>query len=401
MIVKLIDRRKKAELQRKLKGRSAVALLGQRQTGKTTLAKIIVDEMNGVYLDCQDRETSLMLGQGGLRSHVEKHDGRLIVLDEIQRQANLFPELRGLIDERRRQDRGNGCFLLLGSAAIRIANKSEESLGGRISYVNLEPLDVLEMQDGSKEELDRLWLRGGLPPIFTAPSDADSFEMLEDLIQSMINEEMIEEGMRVGYDKILTLATVLAHRQGLPLNVLDISRIVEVNERTAKKFIERLSGLLVVRMLRPYYQNFVKRLKKTPKFYYRDSGMLHNLIGVRDAGTMDVNALAGMSWEGFVIENILRQVPAEVENKASFYGAVGGAEIDLVIEKSDVGLWAIEIKKNLNPTLSKGFHSACQDLNPARRFVVHGGRMSFKDREGVENMSLPDMCREVAAAFTL
>ena len=140
-------------------------------------------------------------------------------------------------------------------------------------------------------------------------------------------------------------------------------------------------------------------MMKSPKFYYRDSGLLHRLLNIKTESVMNHNPLTGMSWEGFVIENILSNVPQEVEEGACYYRASGGAEIDLIIDIPDAGLWAIEIKKHLNPSLSKGFHSACEDLRPKRRFIVHGGRLSHQGRNGVERMSLPDMCREVAAAF--
>ncbi|MBF2734790.1 MAG: ATP-binding protein [Betaproteobacteria bacterium AqS2] len=400
MATQHVARRHKEEVLRRLKQVPAVALLGQPQTGKTAIGRAIAAEANGIYLDCQDWETGKMLAGGGLREFAVRNAGKLIVLDEFHQQMGLLEDLSGAIDEHRREGTGNGCFLLLGYGSIRDANRADASLEGRVSCVQLNPLDVLDLSGAGEEEVEMLWLRGGLPASFAAADDASSFEIRSDLNRNILSDEIIEEGMRVGYTQLRKLSVLLAHSQGRPLNVMEICRIMTLNPRTVRKFVDGHRKRLLARALPAYYRHAKKRLKNTPKFYYRDSGLLHELLGVKTAAALKAHEMAAMSWEGFVIENILCQLPEEAAARASYYGAAGGAEVDLVIERPGIGLWAIEIKKSVKRAPSRGFHSACRDLEPARRFVVHGGSLGcYKDRNGVEHMSLPDMCREAAAAF--
>lgn len=359
----------------------------------------VAREMNGVYIDCGERRNRIILEEEGIHVYADRHAGKLIVIDEVQRHLEMFSDIRGIIDERRRQEKGTGCFLLLGSAGIRVADESADSLYGRMAKIKLDPLDVLEIDSGNSQEFEKLWLRGGLPASFTAPSDRESFELRKEIVETLVGDEFAEEGIRVNHDRIHRLCVFLAHRQGDECNVSTIAKDLDMNRRTVRSCMDKLFGFLVARDLSPYYGNFNKRLVKTPRFYYRDSGLLHHLLGIKTADALNSHPIQGKSWEGFVIENIIRQTDSDMQ--ASFYRTQDGAEIDLIIEHAEAGLWAIEIKKSAKPALTRGFHSACETLKPRRRFVIHKNTVSWKNKDGVEFMTLPDMCREVAAKFKL
>lgn len=258
-----------------------------------------------------------MLDEMGLRPYVRSHPGKLIVLDEIQKRADLFSELRGLIDERKSQGMDAGCFLLLWSS--RSANQQDESLAGRLSRISLEPLDVLEIASDEPGRLERLWLRGGLPASFLADDEASSLQMRRDIIDSVIDGDIGEGRQRARPGKMHALCAFLAHGQGEAFNASKIAmRFDDADPRFVRRSTERLGELMVARLLRPYSSNLKKRMVKTPKFYYRDSGLLHQLLGITSAGMLEHHPMAGPSWEGFVIDNILRHVPQEVADQAVF-----------------------------------------------------------------------------------
>lgn len=314
---------------------------------------------------------------------------RLVILDEIHRVPELFRELRGLIDQGRRTGRRTGRFLLLGSASMDLLRQSGESLAGRIEYVEMGPLDVLEAAANGRD-VDRLWLRGGFPDSFLAGSDADSLAFRQNFVRTYLERDVPQLGGRVATGTLARLWTMLAHAQGTLLNASRLAMGLSVTSPTVSSYIDLLVDLLLVRRLPPFHANSGKRLVKSPKTYVRDSGLVHALLGIGDHNTLAGHPVVGASWEGFVIENLLTVVPPRT--MASFYRTSAGAEIDLVLElPGSHGLWAIEVKRSLNPTLAKGFHAARADLAPARSFVVHAGTDRYPLGEGLEAIGVAEM----------
>ena len=391
----LIARRQQVEIERLLASESAVLLIGQRQVGKTTLAGEIAKARDGVVLNFRDWEVARGVREQGLKQCIKDHGKHLTVLDEVQVQPGLFAELLPIIDERRAAGTDTGSFLLLGSASVTLANKSDESLHGRIHYVHLDPLDISEIDSS---EMDKLWLRGGLPRSFSASSDAQSSERLRAIIDSLIMRELREHDVREAPDKIEDILVQLAYQHGGMINQSGIIKAVTtVKKNSVEKLIDVLNGLLVIRQLPAYSKARVKYHQKTPKVYYRDSGLLHRLLNFYSLEQVKDSHIDGLSWEGFVIENILRQAGRTVQG-TYFSADKKRCEMDLVLKFSGGELWAIEIKLD-STGVSKGFYKALKYLKPNRSFIVHG-RLDLPRHPhspDVEIISLPDMCREVVA----
>ena len=348
----------------------AVALLGPRQVGKTTLARAIAAESpDCLYLDLENPRDVARLADPG--RYLELHADRLVILDEIQRIPDLFRVLRGQIDERRRGGRRSRHFLLLGSASDTLLRQSSESLAGRIIYHELPGLDALEV--GS--EHDSLWLRGGFPDSFTARSDAASARWRLNFVRTYLERDIPQFGVRVPAETLRRLWTMLGHRQGGLLNASELARSLDVSVPAVTRYVGLLADLMLVRRLPPWFANVGKRLVKTPKVYVRDSGVLHSLLGL---GTLDdvlSHPVVGASWEGFVIENLIAAAPFGTD--AWFYRTRAGAEIDLLLHLPDRRLWAVEVKRSAAPRAGKGFELAASDLEADERFVVHPGREPF------------------------
>lgn len=374
-----------ADVLRALERQAAVALIGPRQAGKTTLALDIAKQRDAVYLDLESSEHRARLGDpelflGGLQD-------RLVVLDEIHRAPELFQTLRGVIDEGRRKGKGVGRFLVLGSASLDLLRQSE-SLAGRIEYVNLGPFSPLEVAD-DRASRERLWLRGGFPDSFLAATDADSLAWRANFVRTYLERDIASFGMRVPAATLERLWTMLAHNQGALLNASALARALEVSTQSINRYIDLLVDLLLLRRLPPLRANTGKRLVKSPKIYVRDSGLVHGLLGVASAPALAGHPVVGQSWEGFVIETLLSVLrwPA----LASFYRTSAGTEIDLVLEFPQGELWAIEIKRSLAPWVGKGFHIAREDLAPARAFVVHAGEERFPITGEVEGIGVREL----------
>lgn len=349
----------------------AVALLGPRQVGKTTLA-FEVSEGNPatLYLDLESEQDRAKLEQAEL--YLAEHQDKLVILDEVHRAPGLFPVLRGLIDRGRRAGRKAGQFLLLGSASLDLLKQSGETLAGRISYLELGPFNVLEH---TTQPLDTLWLRGGFPESLFAADEKRSLRWRQDFIRSYLERDIPQFGPRIAAESLRRLWQMLAHHQGGLLNVAQFARNLGVDGKTAASYLDLLCDLLLVRRLPPWHANLGKRLVKTPKVYVRDSGLVHALLGIQDKETLLSHPVIGQSWECFVIENLLMCAPEGVQ--AYFYRSSGGAEIDLLLHWPNGALWAIEIKRSLQPKLERGFHAACADLSPIRKFVVYPGTEAY------------------------
>ena len=365
----------------------AVAVLGPRQVGKTTLARRIVEELGAaaVYLDLELPSHRAKLSDPEL--YFSSQEDRLVVLDEIQRVPGLFEVLRGVIDERRRQGRRHQQFLLLGSASIDLLQQSSETLAGRIAYSELTPLLVEEVAAKKRGDRDRLWLRGGFPDSFLAADEAASVEWREEFIGTYLERDIPLLGPRIPAETLRRFWTMLAHEQGTLLNASSVAGAIGVSGQTVGRYLDLMVDLLLVRRLPPWSKNAGKRLVRSPKVYVRDSGLVHALLGLRDLDAVLGHPVTGGSWEGFVIENLLAAAPSGTS--ACFYRTAVGAEIDLVLDLPPKERWAIEIKRSSAPVLSKGFYLGCGDIKATRRMVVHAGEDTFGLGDGVEAVSLP------------
>jgi len=385
----MITRRLETELRSRLGEVPAVVLTGPRQVGKTTLALGVAEGRDALYLDLESERDRAKLADPEL--YLEGHLGRLVVLDAVHRAPGLFPVLRGLIDRGRREGRASGLYLLLGSASLDLLRQSGETLAGRVSCLELEPLDLLETGPDAR---DLLWARGGFPESFLAPSEAASMRWRLDFVRSYLERDIALFGPRVPAETLRRLWTMLAHHQSGVLNVAQLARNVGIDGRTAARYLDLLVDLLLVRRLPAWHANVGKRLVKSPKVYVRDSGLVHALLGIDDFDALVSHPVVGGSWEGFVIDKLLAVRPAGVT--AHFYRTSGGAEVDLVLAWPDGSLWAIEVKRSLSPRPERGFQSACEDLAPARRLVVYPGRERYPTAGGAEAVPLEVLAAELA-----
>ena len=371
----------------------AVALLGPRQVGKTTLALQLAQQRASLYLDLQSSADRARLASPEL--YLADHVDKLVILDEIHHAPGLFPVLRGLIDRQRRAGRKTGLYLLLGSASMELLRQSGETLAGRIAYLELWPITVREV---ASDQLDALWQRGGFPDSLLARDNPSSLRWRKDFIRSYLERDVPQFGRRIPAETLRRFWTMLAHHQSGLLNAASLSRSLGVDGKTVAAYLDLMVDLLLVRRLPPWHANAGKRLVKAPKVMVRDSGLVHALLGISDKQALLGHPVAGASWEAFVIENLLATAGAAGrEVWPSFYRASGGAEIDLVLSWPDGSHWAIEIKRSAAPRLERGFHSACVDIKPARRFVVYPGTETFRIAEDVQAVSLTALADLIAA----
>jgi hypothetical protein len=347
---RMIQRSVTTAIEHSLTEQAAVAIIGPRQVGKTTLAREIANNRPAsLYLDLEAREDRDRLVEPAL--FLRQYENSLVVLDEIHRVPELFSSLRGIIDQGRRTGHGKGRFLILGSASIDLLRQSSESLAGRITYINMGPFNVLELP-ADEPTLLQLWTRGGFPGSYLAPNDTESLRWRDDFIRTYLERDVPLFGPRVPAGVLERLWTMLAHGQGTLLNASRLASALQITAPTVQRYIDL-------------------RLVKSPKVYIRDSGLVHALLGLRTFNDLAGHPVAGASWEGYVIENLLAAAPERTI--ASFYRTAAGAEIDLLLEIPGHGLWAIEVKRSLSGRPEKGFYIACHDLKPDKQFVVNAG----------------------------
>jgi len=380
----MIERHVRQKLVEAIDNAPAVALLGPRQVGKTTLALEIGDTRPSIYLDLESNADRAKLADP--EAYLASHEDVLVILDEVHRTPDLFQSLRGLIDRGRRKGKNAGRFLLLGSASVDLLQQSGESLAGRISYLELGPLDALEVP---QNDLETLWARGGFPSSFLASGDASSFRWRQDFIRTYLERDIPQFGPRLPAETLRRLWTMLAHNQSELLNTANLARALAIDNKTVARYLDLLVDLLLVRRLQPWHHNAGKRLVKSPKVYVRDSGIVHALLRLPTREDVLGHPVAGGSWEGFVVESLLAAAPEGTD--ATFYRTSAGAEIDLVLTLPGDVLWAIEIKRGSAPKVGRGFHQACADLSPAKQFVVYGGTERFPLNADTEAVGLAEM----------
>ncbi len=373
----MISRLVLPRLRKLLRQFPAVALLGPRQVGKTTLAHALADELGdrAFYLDLELPSDRAKLTDPEL--YLAQHEERLVIFDEIHRLPGIFETLRSLIDQRRRKGKRSCHFLLLGSASIDLLRQSAETLAGRIAYEELAPFSVREVAEAGIGSPDQLWLRGGFPISFLAPTERASFTWRSAFIQTYLERDVPALGPRIPAETLRRYWQMLAHNQGQMLNAAQLANGLGVSGHTVARYLDIMVDLLLVRRLQPWAANAKKRLVRTPKVYVRDSGLLHALLGIRDQEELLGHPVVGASWEGMLIENILDTLPATA--RPTFYRTSAGAEIDLVIEFNAKQRWAIEVKRSLgNPAPSKGFYIGCEDIHATRQIVLYPGDERFK-----------------------
>jgi predicted AAA+ superfamily ATPase len=356
-----------------------VVLSGPRQCGKTTLARELlpVDSLN--YFDLEDPASLARLDQPMTALATLKG---LVVIDEVQRRPDLFPVLRVLVDRKPRAAR----FLILGSASGDLLRQTSESLAGRMERVTLSGFSLAEVGMRSQE---RLWLRGGLPPSFLARSDGDSSRWRKQLVQTLLERDFPQWGVRVPALALQRFWTMVAHYHGQIWNAAEPARALGVSESTARRYFDLLTDALVIRQLQPYHANLSKRQVKAPKVYVRDSGLLHQLLGIGSAKALLSHPKVGASWEGFVIEQVLN---AEPHDEAFFWATHQGAEIDLVLRRG-TRLLGVECKRSDAPRVTPSIRIAREDLRLHRTCVVYPGAKRYRLADGVEAVPLAALAR--------
>ena len=338
----------------------AVAILGARQIGKTTLAKLIAAEHpQSIYLDLENPQALAKLEQADAFFQANRH--RLVVLDEIQNVPELFSQMRGEIDS----DRRNGRFLILGSASFKLLKQSQ-SLAGRLALVDMAPL-LLDEVHQEFADIQTLWLRGGFPPSYTARSGNASWAWRDGFVRHFLNTDLPALGINVDPELMRRFWRMVAHLHGQMFNASGIAASLGVSAPTVTRYLDHLTNSLMLRRLEPYHANLGKRLVKSPKIYVRDSGLLHYLLGIREVNDLLGHPSTGASWEGFCIEQICCQLPPGAS--VSFYRSAAGAELDLVLENGSKKI-GYEIKFSSAPKVTKGFWLACEDTGVDKAYVV-------------------------------
>ena len=388
--------------QHRLERFDSVALIGPRQIGKTTLARQIADEWKygAEYLDLEVRADRSQLNENPL-DFFSRHSDKLIVLDEIHRVPEIFQSLRVQIDEHRR-NRSLGRFLILGSASMPLMRQSTESLAGRISFVDMAPLTLSEVWKfaasnfGGLETVARqLWLQGGFPRSYIQDND-DSIQWRMDFIRTYLERDLPQLGLRVSSDRMDLFWHMLANDQGGLFNAQRYTNVMDVSGNSVRNYLNISRQLLMVRVLQPWFGNLDKRLVKSPRIYVRDSGILHSLLGLETTEHLMAHRLAGKSWEGFAIENLVQSGGGSV--RPYFYRTSAGAEIDLVLEFPAGERWAFEIKLSGKPVLTRGFYSGANDIQAKRKILIFQGRNPFRMRNDVEAMPLLEAVNEIKKA---
>ena len=355
----------------------AVALVGPRQSGKTTLARTLVEPDAPAYFDMENPLDEARLAQPMLALEPLLAAGGLVVIDEVQRAPGLFPVLRVLMDRSPRA----GQFLLLGSASPALLQQAGESLLGRLEVIEVGGFDLAEVGAGSQ---DRLWLRGGYPLAFLAPADADAEAWRINAIHRLVETDLPQYGINVPAPAMLRFWRMLAHVHGQTWNAADPARSLGLSESTVRRYLDHLTQTFMVRQLQPWFENLGKRQVKAPKIYFRDSGLLHSLMGVRSGEELLNHPRSGASWEGFALEQVLRLAEPD---EAYFWATHGGAELDLLLLRGQRRV-GVEFKRADAPRITPSMLIAQRDLRLDALYVVYPGAKRFQLADGIEAVPL-------------
>lgn len=383
MIVTLGRPFRLAELHSAMARSPVVALLGPRQCGKTTLARAFADSQTGdpppTFFDLEsstDRQALAAAPEQTLRG-IEG----LVVLDEVQTMPELFPALRILADRRPERAR----FLVLGSSSPDLIRGAAETLAGRVAFVHLSGFDVSEV---GADATSRLWHRGGFPRSFLAEDERASYAWRQDFIETFLSRDARRFGITLPPEGLRRFWTMLAHLHGGAVNHSELGRALSLDYKTASRYVDILDGAFLLRRLPPWFENAGKRTVKAPKVYLRDSGLLHALLGLRDASEILAHPRFGTSWEGFAIEAVIAGLKAERD--AYFWATHGGAELDLLVARGG-RKYGFEFKYADAPRTTKSMRVALADLDLAHLFVVYPGTRRFALDERITALPLGDV----------
>lgn len=395
----MISRALQVQVEKALQTMPVVALLGPRQVGKTTLALEVsrAIQKNAIYLDLESDNDLNKLADA--ENYLKRFSGSLLILDEVQRKPNLFPLIRGIVDERKRNGERAGHFLLLGSASKDLLQQSSETLAGRIRYLELTPFTAMELSASEVENFnpETRWLRGGFPDSYLADTLQDSWHWRNDFIATYLERDIPSLGIGIAPAKLRRFWGMLAHYNGNQVNMSELGRSLELSQTTIKNYLDVLTDLYMVRQLLPWSGNIKKRLVKSPKIYIRDSGILHNLLMLPDMNALLGHPAVGGSWEGFVIENILQLLDSSWS--AFYYRSATGVEVDLILHTPHQEVWAIEIKRGSIPKLSRGFYEACEDVQATHKFAIKAQTGAYPLPHGVEVMGLMEFLEYVKSRW--
>lgn len=385
--MKTIARHILATIKDDIKKMPVVVLFGPRQVGKTTIAKQIFesDVGNHIYLDLELPSDRARIANAEL--FFNSTEKQTVILDEVQVVPDLFPVIRSVVDKNRRAGR----FLLLGSASPELIQRSSESLAGRVRFREVFPFSFEEVS--SFADKIKLWFRGGFPEAFLADSDANAMEWQIDFMRSYITRDLPQLGLSMPAFRLELLLSQLAHLHGKIINYSQVARALGVSQPTVTDAVHFLEQALLIRLVKPWHTNGGKRLVRSPKIYFRDSGMLHNLLGIENFQQLLGHPQAGNSWEGFIIQQIISELPRNMQT--FFYRTSNGAELDLIIVKSNKILYGIEIKLNTAPSLSKGNTEAALDLMPAHKVLVAPVDSGYPYRNDWQVCSLPEIIQKI------
>jgi len=357
-------------------------IIGPRQVGKTTLAQYLQTRLDkpSVYLDLQDEQDLDKLASPGL--FLREHTDKCVVIDEIQRLPALYAQLRALIDAHRVPAR----FILLGSASPSIIKGVSESLAGRVFFTELMPFSLPEVEGMATRQ--QHWVRGGFPNALAMPENELATEWFDSFLRSFVERDLRELGYNLTPVLFSRLLRMLAHLNGKLLNMSDLANSLDTSSTTMSRYLDLLEGGFMTHRLMPWFANAGKRLVKTPKIYIRDSGLLHHLLRIRDYDALLGHPGLGASWEGYVIEQIMRVTNRKWEYY--FYRTQNGAEADLVLVNPAGKMYCIEIKFSSAPVLSRGFYQSIEDLQPTYRYVIVPEGESYPKEGGVRVVNLHD-----------
>ena len=376
----MIDRKLTERLLLYTRNFPVVGIVGPRQVGKTTLVKHIIPEIDKetLYLDLESPEDYNKLADAEL--FLKVYENHTVIIDEVQRKSELFPILRSLIDRKREPGR----FILLGSASPDLLRDGSESLAGRIAYLELNPFDIVELK--GHNSVEQVWLKGGFPNAVLEVRDDISKQWMLSFIKTYIERDLPLLGLKAPIQSTEKLWMMLAHINGNLLNYSQISGSLGVSSNTVKSYIQFFEKSYLIRILPPFYTNTKKRLTKTPKLYFTDTGILHQLLRIYTLNDLFGHPGLGNSWESFVIQQVLNNLPEEIDTH--FYRTQDGSELDLIISKGQQIVAGVEIKISNAPKLSKGNSLAIETLNSPLNFIITPSSAEYPLRKNVQVCSL-------------